>query len=311
MRATWFAGSGFALALLVTGLDACKGGDTKIGPAAGSGSAVVPPSDGLATGGDDGGVASATCVARDDDVYIQFDKQLLVCAVEAKRCFSLDPETGATAAAAAHDEEPRRSLSQARIEMRDGKAAACFRDRCKTLGPNAKQDVDAADKDDVAGTIDLVALVVPIEGDWHIWDIAKDRRIEIEPPSPEQGAGLVWPSGNELYVNWTPPDERVYSSRGAQVASLYNEGSQLVALDDTRWVALTGDRKLHVFGEPRHTIDLAESLGYADWTENLGVTVIDHGNLAVALVRSSEAVVALIDPRRGVVYKRWPLALCP
>jgi hypothetical protein len=68
---------------------------------------------------------------------------------------------------------------------------------------------------------------------------------------------------------------------------------------------------LHLFGEPRHKIDLAASLGYSDWTESLGLTPIGGGNLAVALVRTTEAVVALIDPRRGTVYKRWPLAVCP
>lgn len=333
MRATWFAGSGFALALLLTGLDACKSNSEKrIAPATGGGSAAssgtggngsaggegataTRPSDTTTTAATgDGGTTSTTCVPRDDDVFVAFDKQVLVCAVEAKRCFTLDPETGATAVASYHDDEQKRTLVSATVETRDGKPAACVRDKCRVLGPNVKKDletVDAADRDDVAGTVDLGALVVPIEGDWHIWDIARDRRIELRAPSPEQGLSLVWPSGNELYVTWAPPDERVYSSAGKEVASLCNEGSQLVALDDTHWAALTGDHKLHLFGEPRHAIDLADSLGYSDWTESLGITPIGGGNLAVALVRPTEAVVALVDPRRGTVYKRWPLALCP
>ena len=60
-------------------------------------------------------------------------------------------------------------------------------------------------------------------------------------------------------------------------------------------------------------IELGSSVGnYDDWVQEPGaLAVLADGTVAIVIERAAEAQVVLVDPQRGTVFRRWPVALCP
>ena len=319
LRATRWIGS----ALLI--LAACKdsqdaAGKGSVAPApggAGTGSAHV----GAAPANTDAGASpidaavAAACVpggalraATGSD-----GKQLRICSHDKKACVEVDPATGVLHNAAYADIAVP-ALASAKVETREGQLVACFADKCREIGKNAR-DVINRDPDvhneHLAATTDLRALVIP-KVSAQLWDISGDHEIKLRPPSGEQGIDEMRPVGNHIYAVWMPPAEAMYTRGGKLVASLWSDGTQLAMLDETRSVALTPDHRLLVFADPSQTVELAPSVGYDDWVKETGALAVlaDH-TVAVVLVRPAEASVILVDPARGTVFRRWPLTRCP
>jgi hypothetical protein len=245
---------------------------------------------------------------------MEADKRLRICSDDTKACVDVDPATGAlTSVAYAKSSQP--ALAAAKLEKRDKSLFACFKDKCREVGKNARAII-AKDPDvtveALAATTDLGALVIPKVSP-QLWDIAGDKQLQLRPPSGERDIGQMMAVGNHVFVSWLPAAEAMYRRTGALVAPLFSGGTQFAMLDDTRSVALTPDHRVLVFGDPKHVIELGPSVGnYDDWVKERGaVAVLADGTVAVVVERKAEAQLVLVDPERGTVFRRWPLPLCP
>lgn len=263
---------------------------------------------------------TAVCVPRGNVLAAgEADKRLRICSDDKKACVDADPATGAlTAAPYAKLAAP--ALTSAKLEKRDSSLTACFKDKCRDIGKNARAliardpDVHTDGPNALAATTDVGGLVIPKVSP-QLWDIVGDREIKLRAPSGEKDLGQMMVAGDHVIATWLPNTQAVYRRNGALVASLGSDGSQLAMIDDTRAVALTPDHRVLIFGDPEHThtIELGPSVGnYDDWVKEPGaLAVLADGTVAIVIERASEAQVVLIDPQRGTVFRRWPVALCP
>jgi hypothetical protein len=286
---------------------ACKGGESTKPPAQGSGGSAIAAIDARMAEAD--APAAPACVPTGALAAVVADARIRICEARRQTCITVDPATGAVAPTAFVEPPARPRLPSATIQTRDGKLAACVGDRCRDVGPRARAAIEAAKelrRDELAATVDLVALVIPA-AETEIWDLPRDRPLPLTPPH----VGNALAIGREIYAVSAAPSERVYGSDGKLVFELGTKGSTLVAIDDTRWAALSRDHVLSVFGDTRQRIDLVASVGYSDWEPGGALTALPGGNLAAVLVRPGEASVAMVDPARGAVYARWPLTRCP
>lgn len=215
-----------------------------------------------------------------------------------------------------HVDIPEPVLTAATVEARpDKKLAACFHGKCRELGKAASalitKDPDIK-REALNATVDLGLLVIPKVSP-QLWSIADDKEIHLRGPGGEKELDDLRPVGNHLLAVWLPPVEAMYGRNGRLVASLFSSGTQLVMLDDATSVALTPDHRVYVFGAETHVIELVPSVGFDDWVKEAGaLAVLPDKTVAVVLVRAGgEASVIFIDPTRGTVFRRWPLALCP
>lgn len=210
---------------------------------------------------------------------------------------------------------PAPTLTSATIESHDGKLAACFHDKCRELGKETRaligRDPDLK-RDELAATVDLGLLVIPKVSP-QLWSIPEDKEIHLRGPNGEKDLDDLRPVGNNLLAVWLPPVEAMYSRSGRLLARLFESGTQVAMLDDTSSIALTPDHRVYVFAAETRVIDLVPSIGYDDWGKEAGaLAVLPDKTAAVVLVRTGgEASVIFIDPTRGTVFRRWPLALCP
>lgn len=256
--------------------------------------------------------AASVCVPRGDLKAVAVEQAAVRICGKAT-CVDVDGQGGLHAAPRVDIPEP--ALTAATIEDRSGKLAACFHDKCRTLGKAATalitKDPDV-NRDALAATVDLGLLVIPKVSP-QLWSIADDKEIHLRGPGGEKELDELRPVGNNLLAVWLPPVEAMYGRNGKLLASLFSSGTQLAMIDDTTSVALTPDHRVYVFGKETHTIELVPSVGYDDWVKEAGaLAVLPDKTVAVVLVRSGgEASVIFIDPARGTVFRRWPLAVCP
>jgi hypothetical protein len=255
--------------------------------------------------------AVSACVPRGELRAVAVEAAVRICGKVA--CVDVDGQ-GALHATA-HVDIPEPTLTAAKIETRKGKLAACFRDKCRELGKAASalitKDPDV-NRDALGATVDLGLLVVPKVSP-QLWSIPDDKEIQLRGPGGEKELDDLRPVGNNLLAVWLPPVEAMYGRNGRLLASLFSSGTQLAMIDDTTSVALTPDHRVFVFGAETHVVELVPSVGFDDWVKEAGaLAVLPDRTVAVVLVRSGgEASVIFIDPARGTVFRRWPLALCP
>ena len=288
-------------ALLLIG--ACKGKEP----------AQQPPLDAAWPKIVDAAIADAppACVPRGELRAIAVEGAVRICGKAA--CVDVDGQGALHATARVDIAEP--TLTAAKIETRKGKLAACFHDKCRELGKAASalitKDPDV-NRDALSATVDLGLLVIPKVSP-QLWSIPDDKEIQLRGPGGEKELDDLRPVGNNLLAVWLPPVEAMYGRNGRLLASLFSSGTQLAMIDDTTSVALTPDHRVFAFGAETHIIDLVPSVGFDDWVKEAGaLAVLPDKTVAVVLVRSGgEASVIFIDPARGTVFRRWPLALCP
>jgi hypothetical protein len=255
--------------------------------------------------------AAPACVPRGDLRAVAVEQAVRICGKGS--CVDVDGQ-GALHAAPRGD-IAEQALTAATIEDRGGKLAACFHDKCRQLGKAATalitKDPDV-NRDALSATVDLGLLVIPKVSP-QLWSIADDKEIHLRGPGGEKELDELRPVGNNLLAVWLPPVEAMYGRNGRLLASLFSSGTQLAMIDDTTSVALTPDHRVFVFGTETHAVDLVPSVGFDDWVKEAGaLAVLPDKTVAVVLVRSGgEASVIFIDPARGTVFRRWPLALCP
>jgi len=255
--------------------------------------------------------AAPACVPRGELHAMAVDQAVRICSKTA--CVDVDGQ-GALHATG-HVEIPAPTLTHATVETRDGKLAACFHDKCRELGKETRaliaRDPDL-NHDALEATVDLGLLVIPKVSP-QLWSISEDKEIHLRGPNGEKELDDLQTVGNHLLAVWLPPFEAMYSRGGRLAASLFTTGTQLAMLDDTASVALTPDHRLFVFAGETRIIELVPSVGFDDWAQEAGaLAVLPDKTVAVVLVRTGgEASVIFIDPARGTVFRRWPLALCP
>lgn len=255
--------------------------------------------------------AAPACVPRGDLRAVAVEQAVRICGKAS--CVDVDGQGALHAAPRVDIAEP--ALTAATIEDRSGKLAACFHDKCRELGKAARafiaKDPDV-DRAALSATVDLGLLVIPKVSP-QLWSIPDDKEIHLRGPGGEKELDALRPVGNNLLAVWLPPVEAMYGRNGKLLASLFSSGTQLAMIDDTTSVALTPDHRVFVFGTETHTVELVPSVGFDDWVKEAGaLAVLPDKTVAVVLVRSGgEASVIFIDPARGTVFRRWPLALCP
>ncbi len=254
---------------------------------------------------------AAACVPRGELRAVAVENAVRICGKTA--CVDADGQGALHATARVDVAEP--TLTAAKIETRKGKLAACFHDKCRELGKAASALITTdpdVNRDALRATVDLGLLVIPKVSP-QLWSIADDKEIQLRGPGGEKDLDELRPVGNNLLAVWLPPVEAMYGRNGRLLASLFSGGTQLAMVDDTTSVALTPDHRVFVFGAETHVVELVPSVGFDDWVKEAGaLAVLPDKTVAVVLVRSGgEASVIFIDPARGTVFRRWPLALCP